>query len=81
MAANERQDILLESSNGSVLVTARSREAAFELVGNDEDILKVELISESYTLALFRKKFLGEDKEEEVLELLQHLDYMPLAIS
>ena len=62
-------------------MTARSREAAFELVGNDEDILKVEPMSESYALALFWKKFQGEDKEEEVLELLQHLDYMPLAIS
>ncbi|KAL9591473.1 MAG: hypothetical protein Q9179_007687 [Wetmoreana sp. 5 TL-2023] len=79
--ANERQDILPESPNGSVLVTARSREAAFELVGNDEDILKVGPMSESYALALFRKKFQGEDKEEEILELLQHLDYMPLAIS
>ena len=81
MAANKRQDILPESSNGSVLVTARSREAAFELVGNDEDILKVEPMSESYALALFWKKFQGEVQEEEVLELLQHLNYMPLAIS
>ncbi|KAI4086952.1 MAG: hypothetical protein L6R37_008369 [Teloschistes peruensis] len=81
LAANERQDILPEPSNGSVLVTARSREAAFELVGNDEDILKIEPMSESYALALFRKKLECEDNEEEVLELLQHLDYMPLAIS
>ncbi|KAL8771214.1 MAG: hypothetical protein Q9194_004963 [Teloschistes cf. exilis] len=80
LAANERQEILPESPNGSVLVTARSREAAFKLVGNDEDILKVEPMSESYALALFRKKFSG-GHEEEVLELLQHLDYMPLAIS
>ncbi|KAL8635912.1 MAG: hypothetical protein Q9228_006642 [Teloschistes exilis] len=80
LAANERQEILPESPNGSVLVTARSREAAFKLVGNDEDILKVEPVSESYALALFRKKFSG-GHEEEVLELLQHLDYMPLAIS
>ncbi|KAI4193680.1 MAG: hypothetical protein LQ350_008211 [Teloschistes chrysophthalmus] len=81
LAANERQDILPESSSGSVLVTARSQEAAFELVGNDEDILKVEPMSENYALALFRKKLKCEDNEEEVLELLQHLDYMPLAIS
>ncbi|KAI4090169.1 MAG: hypothetical protein L6R37_007936 [Teloschistes peruensis] len=79
--ANERQGVLPESSNGSVLVTARNREATFKLVGNDEDILKVESMSESHALALFRKKLKGKDKEEEVLELLQHLDYMPLAIS
>ncbi|KAL8763279.1 MAG: hypothetical protein Q9194_007383 [Teloschistes cf. exilis] len=74
-------DLTGESSNGCVLVTARSQEAAFELVGNDEDILKLEPMSESYALALFRKKLKCEDNEEEVLELLQHLDYMPLAIS
>ncbi|KAL9583475.1 MAG: hypothetical protein Q9203_005066, partial [Teloschistes exilis] len=78
--SNVLSDLAGESPNGSVLVTARSREAAFKLVGNDEDILKVEPMSESYALALFRKKFSG-GHEEEVLELLQHLDYMPLAIS
>lgn len=35
-----------------------------ELVGNDEDILKVEPMSESYGLALFRKKLNGDDKEK-----------------
>ena len=81
LAANERRDILPESSNGSVLITSRSREAAFELVGEDENILKVEPMSEGYTLALFRKKLEGEDHEDEVLKLLRNLDYMPLAIS
>ncbi|KAI4221404.1 MAG: hypothetical protein L6R40_008636 [Gallowayella cf. fulva] len=81
LAANERRDILPESSNGSVLITSRSREAAFELVGEDENILKVEPMSEGYALALFRKKLEGEDHEDEVLELLRNLDYMPLAIS
>ncbi|KAI4231138.1 MAG: hypothetical protein L6R40_007830 [Gallowayella cf. fulva] len=57
-------DLAGESSNGSVLVTAWSREAALELVGNDEDILKVEPMSESYGLALFRKKLNGDDKEK-----------------
>lgn len=80
LEADEQRDILPESSNGSVLITSRSREAAFELVGDDEDILKVEPMSESYALALFRKKLRSED-EDGVLELLQHLDYMPLAIS
>ena len=83
LAANERRDILPESPNGSVLVTSRSREAAFELVGEDENILEVEPMSEGYALALFRKKLEGEDNEDEdeVLELLRNLDYMPLAIS
>ncbi|KAI4264893.1 MAG: hypothetical protein L6R42_000007 [Xanthoria sp. 1 TBL-2021] len=79
--AGRSKDIIPESSNGSVLITSRSREAAFELVGNDKDILKVEPMNESHALALFRKKFDGDDNEKEVLQLLQNLDYMPLAIS
>ena len=81
LAANERQDILPESPNGSVLITSRSREAAFELVGEDENILKVDSMSERYALALFRKKLKDEDNEDEVLKLLRNLDYMPLVIS
>ena len=81
LAANERRDILPESPSGSVLITSRSREAAFELIGEDDKILKVEPMSERYALALCRKKLKGEDNEDEVLELLRNLDYMPLAIS
>ncbi|KAL8782815.1 MAG: hypothetical protein Q9195_009563, partial [Heterodermia aff. obscurata] len=55
--------------------------AAFELVGEDEKILKVDPTSERYALALFRKKLNGEDIEDEVLKLIRNLDYMPLATS
>lgn len=44
---------------------SRSRETAFELIGEDENILKVETMSEGYALALFRKKLQGEGKEHE----------------
>ena len=81
LAANEWRNILPESSNGSVLITSRSREAAFELVGEDENILKVEPMSERYALALFRKKLGGDADEDEILKLLRNLDYIPLAIS
>ncbi|KAL9630085.1 MAG: hypothetical protein Q9164_006593 [Protoblastenia rupestris] len=81
LAKEDKRDILPESSNGSVLITSRSREAAFELVGEDENILKVEPMSEGYALALFQKKLKGEDNEDDVLELLRNLEYMPLAIS
>ena len=62
---------------------SRSREAAFELIDENENILKVETMSEGYALALFRKKLQGEGNEDEneVLELLRNLDYMPLVIS
>lgn len=81
LAAIEKQDLLPESSNGCVLITSRSREAAFKLVGNDENILMVEPMGERDALALSRKKLNGKDNEDDVLKLQQNLDYMPLAIS
>lgn len=81
VTAYEWRDILSELSNISVLITSRSREAAFELVGEDEHILRVEPMSDHYALALFRRKLQGEDNRDEVLKLLRNLDYMPLAIS
>lgn len=74
-------DVLPESSNGSVLITSRSRETAFELIGEDENIIKVEPMNESYALALFRKKFNNQCDDDDILELLRNVDYMPLAIS
>lgn len=81
MAAKEPSDILPESSNGSVLVTSRNREAAFELIGDDDNIIKVKPMSERNALGLFRTKLNSEDNEDELLDLLRHLNYMPLAIS
>ncbi|KAL8823653.1 MAG: hypothetical protein Q9191_005667 [Dirinaria sp. TL-2023a] len=74
-------DILPESSNGSILITSRSREAAFELIGEDENIITIEPMNESYALALFRKKFNDQCDDDDVLKLLRSVDYMPLAIS
>ena len=74
-------DILPESSNGFVLVTSRSREAAYELVGDDDNIIKTERMNKDEALTLFRQR-LGDDSiDADTLELLQYLDYMPLAIS
>ena len=72
---------LPESANGSILITSRSREAAFELVGDDDSIIKVEPMDERYALMLFRKKLQDNSDDDKVLDLLHHLDYMPLAIS
>ena len=47
--------VLPESSNGSVLVTSRSRDAAHELVGDDDDIIQIEPMNEDDALTLFRQ--------------------------
>ena len=35
-------ELLPESANGPILITSRSREAAFELAGDDNNIIVVE---------------------------------------
>ncbi len=72
---------LPQTQNGSILVTSRSRDAAFRLTGNDRDIIGVEPMKERHALKLFTKKFQGEFDEGDARGLLQALDYMPLAIS
>ena len=74
-------ELLPESANGSILITSRSREAAFELVGDDDNIILIEPMDKSHALMLFRKKLQDDSDDEEILDLLHHLDYIPLAIS
>ena len=74
-------DVLPESSNGSVLVTSRSRKAAYELVGDDDNIIKIEPMNKNDALSLFQQRLGDGSNDASVLELLQHLAYMPLAIS
>ena len=74
-------ELLPESTNGSILITFRSREVAFELVGDDDNIIAVEPMDQDRAVILFQKKLQDDSDNDEVLDLLQHLDYMPLAIS
>jgi hypothetical protein len=81
LTINERRDILLESFNEFVLIISRSRKTAFELIDENENILKMKSMSEDYALTLFRKKLKDKDNENDVLKLLRNLKYMSLAIN
>ena len=72
---------LPQTQNGSILVTSRSRDAAFRLTGSDKDIIGIEPMNERHALDLFTKKIQGEFDDGDATGLLQALDYMPLAIS
>ena len=45
------------------------------------DFITVEPMGKSHALTLFRKKLYNDLNDDEVLDLLESLDYMPLAIS
>jgi hypothetical protein len=71
-------------NHGSVLVTSRAKSAALKLV-NEHAIVAVEPMGKPDALALFKKK-LGShsdgnsDSDDDIADLIEALEYMPLAI-
>jgi tetratricopeptide (TPR) repeat protein len=79
--ANSISDFLPQSPNGSILITSRNRELAYKLTESTSDIINVNPMEQGHALALLQRK-LGTDLEgNDATELLQTLDYMPLAIT
>ena len=74
-------DFLPQTQNGSILITSRSRDAALRLTGSYRDIIAVEPMDEGHALELFTNKINDEFDNGDPRELLQALDFMPLAIS
>ena len=79
-------DYIPQSSNGSVLITSRSRDVAFRLTGDYADIVQVHPMDQTDALIMLRNQLKGIFKEDNVdqkdaMELAEALDYMPLAIS
>ena len=79
-ATEPLSDFLPQSLNGSILITSRNAELAYDLVGSRANIVEVKPMDEGDALALLQKK-LSFDADEKAVELLQALDYMPLAIT
>jgi len=77
---------LPQSRNGSILITSRSRDAAAKLAGGYHNIKEVLTMDKSQGLQLLRNKLPPMSHKEgteegAMVELLQTLDYMPLAIT
>ena len=70
---------LPQSLNGSILITSRSKAVAPKLVEQD-DVIEVGIMTESDALTLFLKKLSREVEHESSAELVEALEYMPLAI-
>ncbi|KAH7128722.1 kinesin light chain [Dendryphion nanum] len=74
-------DFLPQSPNGAILVTSRSQDVAFRLTGSHGSIIKVKPMDVEDGLALLHKKLSSVASKEGAVELLEVLDYMPLAIT
>lgn len=67
------------STNGTIIITTRSREVASRLV-EDRNIIDIEPMTEQDAVTLFEKKLGLQAEKEAVTELIAALDLMPLAI-
>ncbi|KAJ5366092.1 hypothetical protein N7541_000033 [Penicillium brevicompactum] len=85
--SNERGQLvkfLPQAAHGSILITSRNELAARNLVGNDGHVIKIQPMNEEESLVLLRSRIpasqSGESGEDEK-ELVQALEYIPLAIT
>jgi hypothetical protein len=74
-------DFIPSSRNGSILITSRNREVAFELTGRYKHIIAVEPMNEAEAVRLLKNTLVGDFPQDEMAGLAQTLDYMPLAIT
>ncbi|KAJ5976534.1 hypothetical protein N7481_010241 [Penicillium waksmanii] len=65
--------------NGSVIITSRNREVSLQMVDHD-DLVEVNPMKPSEALELLQKKLLQPEGNQESLQLVTMLEFMPLAI-
>lgn len=73
---------LPQTSNGSILITSRNRDAAYRLLSTNENIIDVPLMDAQLAVSLLLNK-LSEYKRslDDRFELVELLDHLPLAIT
>jgi tetratricopeptide (TPR) repeat protein len=74
-------DYIPQSDNGKILITSRNRDLAYRLTGSHRSITEVKPMNEGDAMSLFEKKLSSDINRENASELLNALDYMPLAIT
>ena len=74
-------DYIPQSENGRILITSRNRDLAYKLTGSHRSIIEVKPMNEADALALLEKKLGSDVSNGNASELLNVLDYMPLAIT
>ncbi|OCL03965.1 hypothetical protein AOQ84DRAFT_226702 [Glonium stellatum] len=72
---------LPQTHNGAFLITTRDTVTAFRFTGRAQDIIKIEPMDHDDALALLDKKLRGYVENDSGAELVQALDYIPLAIT
>ncbi|KAJ5843194.1 uncharacterized protein N7525_000935 [Penicillium rubens] len=71
---------LFESSNGSIIITSRNRGVALQLAGHKKHLIDIQPMNTAEALDLIRKKLDDCAEGEELVQLVEELEFMPLAI-
>jgi hypothetical protein len=71
---------LLESSNGSIIITSRNNAVALEIAGHKKNVIDVRPINTAEALVLMQKKLDSSTAREDLVQLVEELEFMPLAI-
>ncbi|KAJ5825761.1 hypothetical protein N7474_002899 [Penicillium riverlandense] len=72
-------EYLPRALHGSVIVTSRTKEVALKIVDH-KDLIEIEPMKGSEALELLQKKLKSPGDRRESLELVEELEFMPLAI-
>ncbi len=72
---------LPQSRNGCILVTTRDRDLARRLTGSDMNTMDVGPMEQAEAMLLLEKKIGGLSDKDAAAELVEALDFIPLAIS
>jgi tetratricopeptide (TPR) repeat protein len=71
---------LLAISNGSIIITSRNKRVALEIAGHKKNLIDVQPMSTAEALALMQKKLDDNTETQDLVQLVEKLDFMPLAI-
>lgn len=67
------------SRNGSTIITSRTREVALKMVDH-KDLIEVQPMERSQALDLLQRKLTLPEESQESRQLVEELEFMPLAI-
>ena len=73
--------LLPQNPEGHILITSRSKDVAFSLTGNQENVIEVGLMSADESIELFHKTYSGKWDRNDAYQISQSLGFLPLAIT
>ncbi|KAJ5414716.1 hypothetical protein N7509_001343 [Penicillium cosmopolitanum] len=71
---------LLKSLNGSIIITSRNKGVALDIAGHKKNLINVQPMNMEEALVLLRNKLGIQTESADMIQLVEELEFMPLAI-